>query len=180
MKNLKTMQRHLERGFTLIELGIAIAIAAVVVGVGLMVVPQMLADNKVSSEIATLGNIASRTQKTWASKTTYTGSTLQNMIDADVFPAMMVSSDRATVTSQWGGLVTVASATDAELQIKYASVPAYECRNLLPQVERMFGTMKVGADSVKAVGGTFQASTAATKCSEGTNGKVDITLGIPK
>ncbi|MGI9133599.1 MAG: type 4 pilus major pilin, partial [Rhodoferax sp.] len=97
-----------------------------------------------------------------------------------VFPSAMVSSDRKTVTNQWGGAVTVGTNSATELQIAYAAVPTYECRNLLPQVEQLFSSITVGTKSVKTggVGTAFSLSETAGACQSGTT--VSITFGIPK
>lgn len=183
MKYLPKLQRHLQRGFTLIELGIAIAIAAVVVGVSIVVVPQLLADSKVSSEITNLGGIAARIQKAYARDNSYpTTPTMRALVDFDIFPANMVTGRgaEAAAVNQWGGAVGIGSGGSAtQMRFSFAGVPSYECRNLLPQVQQMFDYISVAGTAVKDLPTTaYTPADVGTKCGNATS--VSIVFGVAK
>ena len=73
-------RKYKQQGFTLLELGIVVTIALILVGVGVTKVPKIMADNRANSEISELPQIVTNTQKSVANQQSYTGMTLDTLI----------------------------------------------------------------------------------------------------
>ena len=84
-------KKYKQQGFTLLELGIVVTIALILVGVGVTKVPKIMADNRANSEIAELPQIVTNSQKAVMNQQSYTGMTLDTLIRLDVFPQNRVT-----------------------------------------------------------------------------------------
>lgn len=165
MKNFKKFAK-LQAGFTLVELGIVVAIGAVIIGLGLVVVPSILASTRANAEISELPTIATKTQKTFANFPNYSTLTQPIAIGMKVFPDASVAG--ATVTNRWGGAVTIAPATlvlanDAFI-ITSVGVPAAECAQIGQGMERSARVITVAAVAVKADGQPLDLAKLGTQC----------------
>ncbi|HEX7649998.1 MAG TPA: prepilin-type N-terminal cleavage/methylation domain-containing protein, partial [Noviherbaspirillum sp.] len=86
MNKRESFRKYQQRGFTLLELGIVVTIALVLIGVGVTKVPKIMADNRANAEISELPQIVAKIQKAVANQQNYTGMTLDSLIRLDVFP----------------------------------------------------------------------------------------------
>ena len=156
-------KKHKQQGFTLLELGIVVTIALIVVGVAVTKVPKILADHRANSEISELPQIITNTQKAYANQQSYTGVTLDNIIRLDVFPQNYVTvpgSGAATATNRWNGPITFSAGTIATAgdigRYVYSGVPASECKNVVLGLAQNFRRIYVdSANSGTAGAGTI-------------------------
>ena len=156
-------KKYKQQGFTLLELGIVVTIALILVGVGVTKVPKIMADNRANSEIAELPQIVTNTQKAVMNQQSYTGMTLDTLIRLDVFPQNRVTipgAGAATATNRWNGAITFAAGTISTAgdigRYIYAGVPASECKNVLLGVAQNFRRIYVdSANSAAAGAGTL-------------------------
>lgn len=171
---LKKKQKG-QTGFTLVELGIVVAIAAVIIGIGLVVVPSILASTRANGETSDLPAISTKVQRAFANQPNYstpTAATLTNLINLRVFPENEVNG--AVVTNRWGGTITPAvdtlvTASDA-VTITETQIPQAECVQVVQGVERSFRQIKVNATVVKADGAAqVNLATLGTSCVAPTN-----------
>lgn len=156
-------KKYKQQGFTLLELGIVVTIALILVGVGVTKVPKIMADNRANSEIAELPQIVTNTQKAVMNQQSYTGMTLDTLIRLDVFPQNRVTipgAGAATATNRWNGAITFAAGTISTAgdigRYIYAGVPASECKNVVLGVAQNFRRIYVdSANSAAAGAGTL-------------------------
>lgn len=165
--NLQKMQRNVwraaQRGFTMVELGVVVAIAAAILVIALTVVPTILANNRANAEMQELPSVISNIQKAYSNAPTYNGATLDAVIRLNAFPNERVTvpgAGAATASNRWGGAITmtVGTITTANdiTRLVYAGVPERECKSVIQGIANL--TRRVYVDSsngATAGGGTI-------------------------
>lgn len=183
MKVFKQLKKR-QKGFTLVELGIVVAIGAVIIGIGLIVVPSLLASTRANAEISELPTVATKIQRAYANQPNYSGMTHAAVVNLKVFPDNQVSG--TTVTNRWGGGVTVAvnatgivSANDS-FTITSTGIPEDECVQLGQGLERAARIITVGTGAsavVKADGAKLDLAKLGTQCAVASTSTIVYTFG---
>jgi prepilin-type N-terminal cleavage/methylation domain-containing protein len=185
IRKLKQIKQCKQNGFTLIELGIVVAIVLLLMAVGLAKAPAILANQRIAADSQEIPQIVTNTQAKYSNRQNFTGVTLDAIIRLDAFPTNRVTipgAGAATATNRWGGAITFTAGTINTAgdigRFVYASVPAAECKGVITAVE---GSMRrVVVDSansgtagagtvVKADGGQLDNAALGTACSGITN-----------
>jgi prepilin-type N-terminal cleavage/methylation domain-containing protein len=167
---LKTLKR--QAGFTLVELGIVVAIGAILIGIGFMLVPSLLTSSKVKAEANAMSTAATKIQQRYDGRPNFSGITTAIVAGLSVLPENSVSG--ATVTNSWGGNVTFAAnaagvnnPNDSFLYTTTA-VPSAACTELAQTLERSAQVIQVGTSAapvtVKAAGAPLDVGTLGTQC----------------
>lgn len=178
-------RRAKEKGFTLIELGIVVAIGFLLIGIGLYKAPSIMAGYRANAETTELPQIVTNSQKIAANAANYSAFTLDTFIRNDAFPANRVTipgSGSATATNRWNGNITFASGTittNGDIgRYVYTGVPDSECKAVVNATAQMFRRVYVDKANSGAVGAgvvvkadNAQLDPAAlgTSCSGGVN-----------
>ncbi len=105
-KPSKTSKRH-QKGYTLIELGIAIAILAVLVVGGLAGVQAILTSGKVSDQAKTLGRLQSTISKHYQNTQILAANNQAQLVTLGAWDARSVNIVNGAVTSAFGTVETV-------------------------------------------------------------------------
>jgi prepilin-type N-terminal cleavage/methylation domain-containing protein len=178
MKPFKSVKK-LQSGFTLVELGIVVAIAAVIIGLGLVVVPSILASVRANSEVSDLPTIATKVQKTFANVPNYSTLTQAIAVGMRVFPDATVAG--VTVTNRWGGAVTIAPSTivlaNDAFTLTSVGVPAAECVQIAQGMERNARIISIAGVVVKPDGGGLDLAKVGTQCGLATTSTMVYTFG---
>lgn len=156
----RSMKRNINfqvknKGFTLIELSIAIVAALVLIGIGLYFYNNV--KNETGAMNATNGVTAiSSAVKALYPNPSYTGLTGALLIQAGKAPANMISGTgtSATLVNNWGGTVTVLpvaynGGTDNAMEITYPSVPRSACNSVVSAAGANFQKIDVNSTVVK-------------------------------
>lgn len=180
---MKLKMKKRQSGFTLVELGIVVAIAAVIIGIGLVVVPSILASTRANGEISDLPAITTKIQRSFANQPNYsspTAATMPVLINLRVFPESEVNG--TTVNNRWGGTITAAvdtlkTAGDA-VTITETNLPQAECVQVIQGVDRSYRKIAVNGTGVKADGeAQIHLDTLGTACGTGGNNSIALTFG---
>ena len=159
-----------QTGFTLIELGIAIALIAIAVIIVIRTAGSVGSSSKASNETAAMTQLISNS-KAFKSGGTYGANTnmVPILIQANQVPGA-VNNGGGTLTNQWGGAVTVVG-NAATLTVTDASVPKDACQTVVTGVGNgdTTITVKVGSTVVPETNGTITTGSAATACGTATN-----------
>lgn len=179
------VRRHLQGGFTLIELGIVVAIGFLLIGIGLYKAPSIMAGYRANAETTELPQVVTNMQKVAANAPNYTGFTLDTFIRNDAFPqnrTTIPASGAATATNRWNGPIifapgTITTAGDIG-RLVHSGVPDSECKAVVNATAQMFRRVfidransgGVGA-GVAVKGDNAQLDTAAlgVQCAGGVN-----------
>lgn len=157
----------LQRGFTLIELGIVVVIGSILLAVALTIATTVLADNRANDELKEVPLIVTRIQKLYNNRSSFLGLTTTLAIAQNAFPGNRVTS-ATTVTNRWGGAITVLPATIATaadgVAATYTQVPKSECLAVVPQLDSVVRTVTVGGTAVKADGAATDLTALGTQC----------------
>ena len=161
MKNrIRNWKDMAQRGFTMVELAVVVAIGAVILVIALAVVPAVLANNRANAEMQELPSILSNIQKAYSNAPTYAGATLDAVIRLNAFPAERVTipgAGAATATNRWGGTITLAvanlSATNDIVRLVYTNVSERECKAIIQGVAGLMRRIYVDSANGGAAGG---------------------------
>lgn len=188
-KSLKSKQK----GFTLVELGVVVAVGATILVISLGVVPSVLANNRANAEMQEVPGIATNIQKIYLNAPTYVGATLDAVIRLNAFPSSRVTipaSGAATATNRWGGAVTMSVATLTStndiVRLVYSNVGSSECKTVIGGIAGLArrivvdsansGTSGAGT-TVKPDAGALDITALGTACGTTAN---SITYDIGK
>ena len=153
---MKFSLKKRQSGFTLVELGIVVAIAAIIIGIGLVVVPSILASTRANAEISELPTITTKIQRAYANQPNFAALTQAGIVNLNVFPESVVNKTAGTIANRWGGAVTIAPATlkqaNDAVAITSADIPTAECLQIGQGVEGAMRKITVGTTVVKADG----------------------------
>lgn len=139
-----------QKGLTLVELSIALAIGAVITIIGVIFANDALKESRISSEAARVNSIVMKA-RTAFQNTAYSNLQPDSTVPAarlGVFPKDMINTpnqDPAQVsaanqiTNRWGGAVVIGrDATSRVLRVIYPNVPQDDCVEFVNRVESLF------------------------------------------
>jgi prepilin-type N-terminal cleavage/methylation domain-containing protein len=159
-------QLNNEKGFTLIEVAIVVAIIATLLA-GLKIVPSILASNRANGEISQMPKITSSLQAHYFNKPNYVGLANSIVNSFEIVPDSM-NQGGSTISNRWAGTLTFAPTTTTtandSFSMVYTQVPSNECKKIVMGVAENFLKVSVGSTVVKAVGGSVDDATLATAC----------------
>lgn len=143
-----------QRGMTLVETMIAIAIGLIIVAVGVKGVRAAMADSRSTDEVGDLPRIFANLQKVYAQRPSFAGATQAIFVNNNAFPDSMVTSGSTTVNNRWGGSVTIAvtsigAGSNNALTYETTAVPSSECSNVIPQLDSVTRVVTVNGTTVK-------------------------------
>ena len=161
---MKFLRTRKQRGFTLIEMVVVLALIAA--GIGFIISRAATANqtSKVQAEVSNLQTITTKVKSTFAARPNYSGATTAFLLAQGAFPTSMING--GTVTNGWGGTVTVAAgAGNTSVDITSGAVPTASCIELVAASSRNFNEVTVGA--TKTMNGATVADLTAvqTACS---------------
>lgn len=165
---MKDGKRKNQKGFTLVELMMVIAVIGVI-GLGAVIVfGKAMSKQRVNAEIQTLSEVTSAIQKYYFSKANFGGLSNTIAVSYKLVPDDMIVSAPATIGNRWAGSVTIAPATvsGANDSFSYTTtlVPSKECLDVVQALAPQYTATSVGGTVVKAAGGTLNETTLATQC----------------
>lgn len=140
------MHRRREGGFTLIELGIAIAIAVILGIVALGVYASVHSRSNTYTASTNLTALASAIRSDYHGN--FTGIAIEQLINAGDVPKVMITSDTA-LHNVWGGDVTITTGSDNyHFTVAYAGVKSEDCAKLIGAAGDTWDTVAVGGTPI--------------------------------
>jgi len=181
----KANTKSKQAGYTNVQLAIGVLVSVIAV-LGAISGYTYLNQAKVNNEIALIGDLRANTSKFISTQglgvtTTPLISTLANL---GFFPTNLVTgigTAGATVSNQWGGAITVASArgdgvaVDAthpsdSIAYTFTNVPDAACRILGVSLDSVVSALKIGGTNIKTtLLPTSVPATVGTNCTAGAN-----------
>lgn len=177
---MKLSLKKRQSGFTLVELGIVVAIVAIIIGIALVVVPSILASTRANAEISELPTVVTKIKRSYANQPDFSLVSQATIAGLKVFPDSQVSG--TNITNRWGGPVTVAPATlvtdNDAVAITTTQVPTAECLQIGQGVEGSMRQITIAGVVVKA-DGTAAADPAklGTQCATAATVTIIYTFG---
>ena len=176
MTKLTLIKNRKNKGFSLLEILLVLAIAAALVIGAFIVYPKVQAGARADAESKNISTIVAGIKSLYTSSSTYTGLTNAVAANAKIFPDNMLNGSSTTPINAWKGDVTVAAAATgpsstagSSFTITYTAVPAAECAKIVSGLAGTFYTVSVGSTAVKTADGTLNVAAMTTACNSGGN-----------
>lgn len=176
------IRRSSQRGFTLVELAIVLAIIGLVIAGIWTAAASVARRNRESKASQYLLEIVQNVRNLYAGQSSATGLTLANAITAGAIPADMRSGTGAV--NPWNGAIDVATSTTSTsaFDVVYNNVPIASCIGLLTTTS--VNSMEIGLIGLKTTGGTITlpgpatVATASTACGSGPTTSITWTYNV--
>jgi prepilin-type N-terminal cleavage/methylation domain-containing protein len=194
-----------QKGYSIIELSIALAIISIILVTSLAGVQRVLRSNNVNNDLRNINLAVASLTALSATQTSTSGVTMANLVGLKVFDGFAVDTVNSRVTNAFGGQITVASNTNAidgypansGFLIYSNNIPSEACPDyingiatLSPNISTtnannplVAGAVYSGANStsVKSGGGAYTLATLATACAvTAANPKITIAAFVGK
>lgn len=172
---MKTMKQN-QNGFTMIELMIVLALAAIATVIGISLYNSNSAQTEIEREVRNLNSLVPLVKQTFmTAQGNYEGLSNTVMLNSKSFPeGMRVGSSTTLIRHSWNNdgvdlaPVNFLGTADDSFTITYKSVPAQACQDLMTRVYKFFEEVAIGGTVVNNVGDISLAC--------GTSGNVNIVL----
>lgn len=166
-----------QRGFTLIELSIVIAIGLILILAGLKFGPSLMRGSRVQGEIQNVGMLVSNVRNLYRGR--YANASVAQVIQFNLAPSDLING--AALNGNYGNITVGPSAlaggaANTAMQIVLTNVPAADCVQLAPGLLGAADELDVGAAAnLKSAANPNPANdVVAAAC--GNAGPVTITL----
>lgn len=174
------------KGFTLVELGIVMALAGILLFYAVSKMGTTSDASKAQSTVQDLSEIVSGTKRTYSTQSSYAGATVTVLYNSGVFPKNWQSGGIAT--GPWGGAIAVASGgavgatggfitADDNLKLSVPNVPQGICAQLVQTMAGGIERITVAGTVVKQYQSTVDLSALGTQCMSSGSVTVDFTFG---
>jgi type IV pilus assembly protein PilA len=158
---------HRQRGFSLVELSIVIAVGLLMIILGLKFGPGLFRGAKVNGEVQNVTMLISNLSNTYQGR--YANLTNANALNLNAVPGDL--RDGANITGKWGAITLAPAAlaggpANAALQVTLANIPQEVCTTLAPALLGAADEMDVGGNAnVKTLAAPNPATdVVATAC----------------
>lgn len=146
-----------EKGFSLLEIILVLGIITALIVSAFIVYPKIQSSQRANTEIKNIATIMAGINGLYAGMTRYVGLNNQTLINANIIPDNMLSSEEGVnnkITSSWGGDVNISLANQinddgiiiSSVKISYSSVPALECQKIIISSQSLFNLIYAGAN----------------------------------
>jgi len=177
MSRFKRSRR--QQGFSLIEVGIVLALAGVALFFTLSKMSVNADQTKSQNFITDFSGIVTNAKRLYATQQSYTGVTINALRDNSVFPTAW--NVGGTITGPWTGAVTTAAATLVTagdgLTLTVPNVPQGFCSDVVRAMAAGVDVIAVAGTNVKAFQNTLNIATAGTQCASAANVSIAFTFG---
>lgn len=162
MRKLRELK---QRGYSMIEIAIAVVIIGAVLAVTVIYVRSVLSDNKVNDELKELPLVVTRIQKMYSNAPTYEGISTATVARANVYPQERVDLSDNSIKNRWNGAVTVESPSPYNLaELEYTGMTRNECLGIVTQLDSVMDVIVVGGTTVKASGSPTDITEVGEAC----------------
>lgn len=160
--------RRNQRGFGMIEVGLALLIIALGVIFAVSQYNSSRSDSKSQNEVADITRLLAKAQDAYSSLPDYSGVTTAVLINNNVFTSRWVNAARTGVVNNYNGAVTAAPATlvNTNDSIAFTSV-SYDrdaCSNIPSKMANATRRMDINGTTVKPDGGNVNPNVVGTSC----------------
>lgn len=175
MKFSQINQIRKQRGLTLLETMLVIAIIAVFAGSILYLYLSVKSDQEVQQETTNITKIVGKVEAAYKNSSdfgTADKTTLTKFVANSKGFENMKNDD--ALASVWGSAVTVEPVSGKKYLIVYESVPKAECVTLATNVAGQMKDFQINGTAVKVSGGDFDPLKAEENCAAADNVKMEF------
>jgi prepilin-type N-terminal cleavage/methylation domain-containing protein len=162
-----TLKKNQQKGYSIIELSIALAIVSIILVTALTGVQRILRSNHVNEDLKKINLAASKIGVILANVPDAAGITQQNLIDLKVFSdfnVVPVAGGAPTINNSFGGTITVAPNTatlgtipaNGGLMLYSTSIPPEACSDYISGLSPVSSHVSAEAKGVAGNGGIMK------------------------
>ncbi|VVD67103.1 prepilin-type cleavage/methylation domain-containing protein [Pandoraea horticolens] len=170
-KMVSRLNKRRQRGVTLVELSVAVAVMGLIMAGAMVGVPRLMNSVRVNQEIKDWQMAVVSVQNAVMSGQLNNGTTLGNLHDLGIFGSMQRVGTSDKYLNRFGGEVTpeVIKAGQAGmpafgLKIASKDMPSEQCQKLFSSMHPSFATIKVNSTDLKTMTSAFEMNKLATAC----------------
>jgi major structural subunit of bundle-forming pilus len=173
MRNHKTAVRR--RGFTLIELAMVLAIAALIIGSVMLFFGSASTNQKTNDVTQETANIAQIVRGLYSGQPDYSGITTASIASSSQMPNKWVSGNTLRNGFQGSVTVTPSGANNAQFAVSFSNLPDYACTKIATYD---FGTGSYGvtAGTTTQYGSPLTPVAAEAACNGGSGNTLTFYL----
>jgi len=166
-----------QRGFTLIELSIVIAIGVALILAGLKFAPALMRGTRVQSEVQNIGMLVNNVRNLYKGR--YANLSNAQAIQFNLPPTDLV--DGANLSGRWGAVTLspaalAGAAANTALQVTLANIPQPDCIQLAPALLGVADELDVGGAANLKSANTPNPANDAIAAACGAGGAVNIVI----
>lgn len=146
---------HKQRGISLVEVMVALAIGSIVIALSIKPVQSTLANARANDELKELSVVITHMQSMYANRPSFAGATQETFVNNNAFPTSRVSPGTTDLVNRWGGPIEITVATidsgmpNSAIALSYQGVPSLECAAIIPKLDEGVQVVKVNGTVVK-------------------------------
>ncbi|MDR3397881.1 MAG: type 4 pilus major pilin [Pandoraea sp.] len=168
---LNKLNKRRQRGVTLVELSVAVAVMGMIMAGALVGVPKLMDTVRGTQETKDLQMAVVAVQNAVMAGQLTTGTDAKGLDDLGLMGAMQ-RTDTNKYLNRFGGLVVVenlpGSGSDAPpvgIKVISKTVPSSQCQKLISSLHPAFATVKVNGTELKRMNTAFDPAKLAAACS---------------
>ncbi|WP_181885422.1 type 4 pilus major pilin [Trinickia dinghuensis] len=178
----KRARRSRQNGFSLTELAIVLGIIALIAAAAMVVVPRVLASIRAGKIIDAFNEAIPSIQTAYQNQTSFanltTAQVAQNGWLDDSFVEMSNGTPDGNLDTQWGTIVFVPAASNAQGQVTLNNIPTKECVKIGTNFTNdLYLTATIDGTAVKNGPNNVDLTTVGTQCSSATTNTIVFTFG---
>ncbi len=181
MKFVKAKLFGQQKGITLVETSIGLAIAAVIVGTAYAGFESNSRRNEVQTNASLITEMISDAKKMFGQPGRYLALTTASAIGSRVIPDSVVSG--TTASNSYGGAITIVGNSLSDATLSFEAVPKRQCMDLAMALAGSVQDMTVAGTSVFAETSAtdetlvLNVGTLKTQCEAGATADLAVTFG---
>ncbi|MFJ2994327.1 type 4 pilus major pilin [Pandoraea sp. NPDC087047] len=141
-KTAGRLQKGKQRGVTLVELSVAVAVMGLIMAGALVGVPKLMDGVRTTQEIKALQQAVVNTQNAITLGTLKKVANAQDVTDLNLLDSLTTGTTANAYVNRFGGEVTVEAPKDAAIKagyaLKYTMIPVSACEKMVASLESNF------------------------------------------
>ncbi|QHE90549.1 prepilin-type N-terminal cleavage/methylation domain-containing protein [Pandoraea fibrosis] len=186
-KMVSRLNKRRQRGVTLVELSVAVAVMGLIMAGAMVGVPRLMNSVRVNQEIKDWQMAVVSVQNAVMSGQLNATTTMVSVHDLGIFGSMQRIGTTNNYLNRFGGTVTPEVITSGGgnlptfgLKIQSKDLPSEQCQRLFTSMHPSFATIKVNNTELKTMTTSFAMNDLATACRSSakvgdTDGQNDVT-----
>ena len=176
-----SMLRRKQGGFTALELGLVLLVAAIIIAGAVVYYRENLRKTSITSNMGNILSIASTAKSKYGLQNLYSQVTTALAVQGQVIPGALRDGTANTATNPFGGAIALAPVTlvgaNDGLRLDWTNTPGNQCSDIVTSVQGEFRQISVAGVDVKPLDGTLNLATLEAQCQSAANVNVQYFIG---
>lgn len=178
----KRMNIKVNKGFSLLEIVLVIAVALIMITSALVMYPKIQSNQRANNEAKNVAAIKAGVRALYKGKATYTGLTNTILVESRSIPDnMTVPGDTSQIISSYGSPMRIyasdfgtSKAVGSSFTIIYMNITNNDCAKLVPLISGEMSAIQINTLRVKALNEPVDAKLVADACAQSDNNQINL------